>query len=78
MAQKASAPAMDRMDPEPLIRSPPILVSRSAVVVERDLGAGGEPQVVLFTFAEPPGEGAVLAPERPRPGSGLAFADQDG
>jgi hypothetical protein len=33
MAQNASAPAMDRMDPDTLIRSFPILISRSAALL---------------------------------------------
>ena len=33
MAQNASAPVMDRMQPETLIRSLPILISRSAALL---------------------------------------------
>ena len=37
MAQKARAPAMDRMEPETLIRSFPILISRSAALLSKGL-----------------------------------------
>ena len=41
MAQKFWAPVMDRMQPETLIRSLPILISRSAALLPRsDRGAG--------------------------------------
>ena len=74
MAQNASAPAIDRMHPETLIRSLPILILRSVALLSNGTRGwwctGGSrrrgPQ-------EPPPKGAALAHQRSRPGSGFPW-----
>jgi len=58
MAQKTSAPVIERMQPETLMRSLLILyVLLGSVIVKRDLQVTGEPEVVTGAVAHPGRQG---------------------
>ncbi len=81
MAQNSSAPAMERMQPETLMRSLAMRMDCSAGLLrERDAQVAGEPEVVVLAGLHPGGEGvafllqlaAAAGVERDPGGRGLA------